>query len=109
MGWVKDKGGKTVQSFKKGGEVKDYWSPEATQARINDYKKSVQSGIKDYKESVQSGVKNCKDITKKALSKYKNETSRTPFQTAFRKARSEGKKEFSFNGKRYNTKLRKKK
>tara|TARA_R100001530_G_C4203091_1_gene125326 strand:+ start:209 stop:505 length:297 start_codon:yes stop_codon:yes gene_type:complete len=98
MGWVKDKGGSAVQKFKEGGEVKDYWSPEATQARVEAYKKSVQSGVKNFK-----------DITKKSLSKYKKETSRTPFQTAFRKARSEGKKEFSFNGKRYNTKLRKKK
>ena len=109
MGWVKDKGGSAVQKFKEGGEVKDYWSPEATQARVEAYKKSVQSRVKAYKKSVQSGVKDFKDITKKSLSKYKKETSRTPFQTAFRKARSEGKKEFSFNGKRYNTKLRKKK
>tara|TARA_R100000501_G_C2584647_1_gene86701 strand:- start:130 stop:459 length:330 start_codon:yes stop_codon:yes gene_type:complete len=109
MGWVNDKGGSAVKKFKEGGKVKDYWSPEATQARVEAYKKSVQSRVKAYKKSVQSGVKDFKDITKKSLSKYKKETSRTPFQTAFRKARSEGKKEFSFNGKRYNTKLRKKK
>ena len=83
------------RSYKEGGSVKNYWSPEAIQARVKAYQ----------------------DVTKKSLSKYKKETSkskkyskgRTPFQASFRKARSEGKKEFTFKGKRYNTKLRKSK
>ena len=70
------------RSYKEGGSVKNYWSPEAIQARVKAYQ----------------------DVTKKSLSKYKKETSkpkkdskgRTPFLASFRKARSEGKKEFTF-------------
>ena len=48
-----------------------------------------------------------KTTIKKPKAKKPAAKKRTEFQSAFRKARSEGKKNFTFKGKKYNTKLRK--
>ena len=81
--------------YQMGGEVQNYWSPEAIQARVNAFQRVTQESLSKYKKETSSPKRDAK--------------GRTPFQAAFRKARSEGKKEFTFKGKRYNTKLRKSK
>jgi|10_taG_2_1085330.scaffolds.fasta_scaffold25000_1 hypothetical protein len=79
-------------SYQSGGEVKNYWSPKAIQARVNAFQRTTQESLSKYK--------------KETSKPKRDEKGRTPFQAAFRKARSEGKKEFTFKDKRYNTKLK---
>ena len=78
--------------YQMGGEVKNYWSPEAIQARVNAFQRVTQESLSSYKKETSKPKRDAK--------------GRTPFQAAFRKARSEDKKEFTFNNKRYNTKLK---
>ena len=78
--------------YQSGGEVQNYWSPEAIQARVNAFQRVTQESLSKYKKETSSPKRDAK--------------GRTPFRAAFRKARSEDKKEFTFNNKRYNTKLK---
>jgi len=112
--------GHSMKKMKEGGKAKTYL--EMMRENVAKQKANIKKGVSKQKTNIKksvkeqkkfdvdSGIKNQKKFdvdsgvgkTKKPAAK-----KRTEFQSAFRKARSEGKKNFTFKGKKYNTKLRK--